>query len=124
MERAVLLDELDHILAAGQEVKYEAISGEEARSIEPTLSAAVGAAVRIHGQRYLNPPAFTDTLAASVREPALTESSVAIPTGGSSRAPDLRKRGDSDVSLLLVGPQSQQSPNKLHGADPGPRDPR
>ena len=67
-ERAVLLDELDHILAAGQEVKYEAISGEEARSIEPTLSAAVGAAVRIHGQRYLNPPAFTDALAASVRE--------------------------------------------------------
>ena len=67
-ERAVLLDELDHILSAGQEVKYEAISGEEARSIEPTLSAAVGAAVRIHGQRYLNPPAFADALAASVRE--------------------------------------------------------
>jgi D-amino-acid dehydrogenase len=67
-ERAVLLEELDHIHAAGQDVKYEAISGEEARSTEPALSGAVGAAVRIHGQRYLNPPAFMDALAASVRE--------------------------------------------------------
>ena len=60
----------DHrgVLAAGQEVKYEAVSGEEARSTEPALSAAVGAAVRLHGQRYLDPPAFADALAASVRE--------------------------------------------------------
>lgn len=67
-ERAGMLEELDHIQAAGQDVKYEAISGGEARSEEPALSGEVRAAVRIHGQRYLNPPEFLDALADSVRE--------------------------------------------------------
>ena len=66
-ERRVLLDELGHIAAAGQDVKFEAISGEEARAEEPLLSGAVSAALRIHGQRYLNPPEFVEALAASVR---------------------------------------------------------
>ncbi len=67
-ERAVLTEELDRVLAAGQDVKYEAISGDEARAVEPTLSREVNAAVRIHGQRYINPPEFMEALAASVRE--------------------------------------------------------
>lgn len=65
-DRAVLLEEFGHILAAGQEVKYEAITGEEARREEPALSSAVGAALRIHGQRYINPPAFMEALASAV----------------------------------------------------------
>ena len=39
----------------------------EARRDEPVLSAAVGAAIRIHGQRYIHPPRFMDALAASFR---------------------------------------------------------
>ena len=65
-ERAVLLDELEHIGGAGQEVKYEAITGADARRDEPALSDAVGAAVRIHGQRYLHPPQFLEALADAV----------------------------------------------------------
>lgn len=64
-DRRVLLDELEQIAAAGQDVKFEAITGEEARGDEPVLSTAVGAAIRIHGQRYIHPPRFMDALAAS-----------------------------------------------------------
>lgn len=67
-ERAGLVEHLDHIQAAGQDVKYEAIGGEETRAEVPALSGAVSAAVRIHGQRYLNPPEYMEALAASVRE--------------------------------------------------------
>lgn len=67
-ERSVLMEELDRIQAAGQDMKYEAISGEEAHAEEPALSGAVRAAIRIHGQRYINPPEFMDALADSVRE--------------------------------------------------------
>jgi D-amino-acid dehydrogenase len=67
-ERAALIEELDRVQAAGQDVKYEAISGQEARAEEPALSGAVLSAVRIHGQRYLNPPEFMDALAGAVRE--------------------------------------------------------
>ena len=66
-DRRVLLDELEQIAAAGQDVKFEAITGEQARRDEPVLSAAVGAAIRIHGQRYIHPPRFMDALAASFR---------------------------------------------------------
>lgn len=66
-ERAVLLDELEQIDDAGQDVTYEAITGDQARRDEPALSCAVGAAVRIHGQRYVNPPQFLEALADSVR---------------------------------------------------------
>lgn len=66
-ERRVLLEELEQIAAAGQNVKYDVISDEEARYEEPMLSGAVGAAIRVHDQRYINPPEFVDALAASVR---------------------------------------------------------
>lgn len=65
-DRAILVEELRGIEAAGQEVKYSLLTGPEARRIEPTLSDAVASAVRLEGQRYLNPPAFVDALATSV----------------------------------------------------------
>jgi D-amino-acid dehydrogenase len=64
-DRAPLLDELEHVRAAGQDVKFDVLTGEEARAVEPTLSQAVGAAVRLHDQRYINPPAFLAALADS-----------------------------------------------------------
>jgi D-amino-acid dehydrogenase len=66
-ERAEMLAELDSIRHTGQEVKAEPIDGEAARRLEPALSERVGAAIRIHGQRYLNPPAFVEALADAVR---------------------------------------------------------
>ena len=66
-EREPLFAELRGIEAAGQEVMYSVLTGEEVRAAEPSLSPAVGSAVRIHGQRCLNPPRFTAALAAAVR---------------------------------------------------------
>jgi D-amino-acid dehydrogenase len=67
-ERQVLLEELEHLQAAGQEVKYDVLTGHEARASEPALSPSIGAAVRLHDQRYLNPPDFLAALAAAVQE--------------------------------------------------------
>lgn len=67
-ERAPLLTELEHIQAAGQDVKFEVLTGHEARTAEPALSPAVGSAVRLYDQRYLNPPAFMAALAAAVHD--------------------------------------------------------
>ncbi|MFW5470702.1 NAD(P)/FAD-dependent oxidoreductase [Knoellia sp. CPCC 206435] len=67
-ERTAMLTELEHIAAAGQDVSFDLLTGDEVRTAEPSLSPAVGAAVRLHGQRYLNPPEFVRALAASVRD--------------------------------------------------------
>jgi D-amino-acid dehydrogenase len=66
-DRAVLVAELDAIAESGQEVKYTELSGEEVRAAEPALSSEIGAAVRLHDQRFLNPPAFMESLATAVR---------------------------------------------------------
>jgi D-amino-acid dehydrogenase len=65
-DRAALLEELEHIQDTGQEVKFDVLTGAEAREAEPALSAEVGAAVHLHDQRYLNPPAFVAALADAV----------------------------------------------------------
>lgn len=64
-DRTPIVQELEHIRDAGQDVKYDVLTGDEARAVEPSLSAAVGSAVLLHDQRYLNPPAFLAALAAS-----------------------------------------------------------
>lgn len=66
-QRRALLDELDHIGAAGQHLEYDLLTGEQAREVEPCLSGAVGAAVAVHGQRFLDPAAFVHALAEAVR---------------------------------------------------------
>lgn len=67
-ERSALVDELEHVRAAGQPVAYDLLTGAEARTIEPALSSAVGAVVRLHDQRYIDPPAFVGELARAVVE--------------------------------------------------------
>ncbi|GAA1894661.1 NAD(P)/FAD-dependent oxidoreductase [Actinomadura bangladeshensis] len=67
-ERRVLLAEIEHIRAAGQELEYEALSGADARALEPALSDEVGAAIVLRGQRFVNPGAFVHALADSVRD--------------------------------------------------------
>jgi glycine/D-amino acid oxidase-like deaminating enzyme len=67
-EREVLLEELEHIRAAGQDIKFDVLSGDEARLVEPVLSHEVGAAIRLRGQRYVHPGDFVARLADSVRD--------------------------------------------------------
>src|SRR5918995_793533 len=42
-ERAVLVEELEHLQAAGQDVKYDLMTGHEARAAEPALSSSIAA---------------------------------------------------------------------------------
>lgn len=66
-ERSVLLDELRHIRAAGQRIEFDVLTGDEARGMETALSDEIRAAIRLHDQRFVNPGAFVDSLADSVR---------------------------------------------------------
>ena len=66
-ERKVLLEEIEQIHAAGQGIEFEAISGDDAREIEPSLSDHIGAAIRLHGQRFINPGEYVGLLADAVR---------------------------------------------------------
>lgn len=50
-----------------QGIEFEAISGDDAREIEPSLSDEIGAAIRLHGQRFINPGEYVHMLADSVR---------------------------------------------------------
>ncbi|MFI5617917.1 NAD(P)/FAD-dependent oxidoreductase [Streptomyces sp. NPDC051567] len=62
-----LLTELGHLHAAGQDIGFDLLTGTEARAAEPSLSEEIGAAVRLHGQRYLDPGAYVHGLAEAVR---------------------------------------------------------
>ncbi|PZG24027.1 amino acid dehydrogenase [Micromonospora craterilacus] len=66
-ERSVLLDELGHIHAAGQQIEFDVLTGAEAREVEPSLSDHIGAAIRLHGQRFIDPGHYVHALADSVR---------------------------------------------------------
>ncbi|WP_113716123.1 NAD(P)/FAD-dependent oxidoreductase [Arthrobacter dokdonensis] len=65
-DRDALVKEFDVIRETGGSVDYALISGEQLRELEPTLGAGVVAGIEIRGQRYINPPAFMDSLAGSV----------------------------------------------------------
>jgi D-amino-acid dehydrogenase len=62
-----LLSELEQICDAGQDVSFHPVTGPRAQTLEPVLTGRVGAAVQIHGQRYLNPPEYVRSLAQAVR---------------------------------------------------------
>lgn len=64
-DQAPLVHELEQLRDAGQDVKYDVLSGAEARAVEPSLSPAIASAVLIHDQRYLDPPRFLAALADS-----------------------------------------------------------
>ncbi len=67
-QRTGLLAELRHMQDAGlSDVGVSLVMGAEARAMEPLLTTEAGAALRISGQRYLNPPEFVRSLATAVR---------------------------------------------------------
>jgi D-amino-acid dehydrogenase len=65
-ERATLLEEIEHIHASGGDIAFDVLTGDEARAIEPALSDNIGAAIVLHGQRFINPGAYVAALADSV----------------------------------------------------------
>ncbi|MBM7459657.1 NAD(P)/FAD-dependent oxidoreductase [Rhodococcus coprophilus] len=67
-DRDHLVAELEQARAAGSDIEYDLLDGTTTRSLEPLLGEAIGAGVRIRGQRYIDPPRFADALATSVRE--------------------------------------------------------
>jgi D-amino-acid dehydrogenase len=67
-ERATLLEELEHIHAAGQRIEFDVLNGDGAREVEPSLSDEVGAAILLHDQRFIDPGAYVHALADSVRD--------------------------------------------------------
>ena len=64
-QRKTLLDEIEHIKHAGQEMHFEVLSGDEARAIEPVLSDAIEAAILLKDQRFVDPGKYLDALAES-----------------------------------------------------------
>ena len=95
-EREGLLAELRDAREIGHDVDFATVMGAEARALEPVLTREVGAAVRIWGQRYLDPPEYMNALAAAVRarDGALLE-------GETVR--DLRDTGDGVVVTTAAG---------------------
>ncbi|RFS81817.1 FAD-dependent oxidoreductase [Actinomadura spongiicola] len=65
-ERRFLLDEVEHIRAAGQDIEFEVLGGDEARRLAPALSDEIGAAILLRGQRFIDPGRFVHALADSV----------------------------------------------------------
>ena len=67
-ERAPMLAELrEFARRPGAGVDFDVLDGPAVQQAEPILTRAARAAVRIHGQRYLDPGPFLDALADSIR---------------------------------------------------------
>jgi D-amino-acid dehydrogenase len=66
-EPAGLLAELQRVVGSGLPVALDILTGDEARAVEPHLSAAVTTAVRLRRQRYLTPSEYVAALAQQVR---------------------------------------------------------
>lgn len=67
-DAAGLEREVDLIRAAGLDLKTEIVDNATLRAELPIVSADVEKAIRIAGQRYINPGAFIDALADAIRE--------------------------------------------------------
>ena len=65
-EAAAMLEELRAIERVGQAVHADYLTGPQVREAEPALGEEIGAAVQLHGQRYIHPPHFVRSLAHSV----------------------------------------------------------
>jgi len=118
-----LLHELDRVAASGQPVDLDLLTAAQARAAEPNLSERVALAVRVHGQRYLDPVAYTASLADRVRARGGTVTEHTVVTGvtrsggrievhgtdagGPGSGADAGARGgvirDADVVVLAAG---------------------
>lgn len=88
-----LIRELEGIHRAGVEVATEAIEGAALRDAFPHVTASARLAIRVLGQRFVDPGALTDAMAAAVRARGGT-----IASGSNVTAVELSQRG-VDVHL-------------------------
>lgn len=65
-DREPLRHELDALRRLGQPVSSTDLTGAEARALEPSVGPGVGAAVRIEGQQFIQPPTFLAALGDAV----------------------------------------------------------
>ncbi len=66
--RAPLVAELEHVSRhGGGRVDFDLLDGAAVHQAEPVIGPGAQAAVRIYGQRYMDPSAFVSALASSVR---------------------------------------------------------
>ena len=54
------------VVSAGGDADFEVIDGDELRAIEPVLSDRATTGLRLHGQRFIDPPRFIEALAEAV----------------------------------------------------------
>jgi D-amino-acid dehydrogenase len=107
-QATAFLHELGGVAAAGQRVDADLLTGDQARMAEPSLSARVALAVRIAGQRYIDPVAYTSALADQVRTrggkvtEGVTVRSVAG-VGGRVQISCQDGRRDADAVILAAG---------------------
>ncbi len=92
---AGLKREIDLIHQAGLDLDTEVISGDELRSVVPIVSDEVVTAIRINGQRYIDPGHYVDSLATAV-----TDRGGEIHSGASVRA---LRQGPGGFTAELYG---------------------
>jgi D-amino-acid dehydrogenase len=106
-ERETLLAEVEHIRAAGQPLEFDVLTGADAREVEPSLSDEVGAALRLHDQRFIDPGEFVHALADAVRARGgsiVTGAEVTARDGVVDRGGAVEVAGSTyDVAVLATG---------------------
>lgn len=65
---AGVVEEFERMKDIGAEIDYDRIGGRELRALEPALGADARVGLRVHGQRFVNPPEFVAALADAVRQ--------------------------------------------------------
>lgn len=92
-----LLRELRRMAEAGQPVDHTVLEADQLRDHLPLASRAVTAAVRIEGQRFVDPGAFVHALAASVTARGATLRTAEVVDVRSDAAGATVRTGDGDV---------------------------
>lgn len=67
-DRQVLVEEFQHVAQTGGLTDFELLDSDDLHTLAPSLGEAVTHGVRLHGQRYINPGRFVNSLAEAVRE--------------------------------------------------------
>lgn len=95
-DRETLVTEFKHVVEAGGETDYELLTGEEIKSLEPSLGDGVTSGLLLRGQRFINPGRFVHSLADSVRS-----------RGGDIRehvtVVDIKDKGAQGIDVLTGG---------------------
>ena len=104
-DAAGLLHELASVAASGQRLAIEMLTGDEARELEPHLSARVTLVVRIPGQRYLTPSSYVAALADAVRARGgkiLAQTPVSGVHAGGGKVMASGPAGDLDADAVVL----------------------